>query len=124
MRFFFVLYRDLEYLIAVADLCHFGKASEKCSISQPTLSMQIKKLEEELGIEVFERTNKRVLITPAGKKIIEQARVVLLATEALKELAKQIKDLLGGIFRMGIIPTVGPTSYPTSCLSLKLSLKN
>ena len=104
--------RDLEYLIAVADLGHFGRAAEKCFVSQPSLSIQIKKLEEELGLEIFERTNKRVLITPPGQEIIRQAREVLLAKDALLNLAKQLNDPFAGSFRLGVIPSVGPYLLP------------
>lgn len=104
--------RDLEYLIAVADLGHFGRAAEACFVSQPSLSIQIKKLEEELGLEIFERTNKRVLITPPGQEIIRQAREVLLAKNALLDLAKQLKDPFEGSFRLGVIPSLGPYLLP------------
>jgi LysR family hydrogen peroxide-inducible transcriptional activator len=104
--------RDLEYIIAVADLGHFSKAAEACFVSQPTLSMQIKKLEEELGVEIFERTNKRVMVTPPGQEIIQQAKEVLLSVKDLKDLAQQFKDPWGGVLRLGIIPTLGPYLLP------------
>ncbi|ATN74863.1 LysR substrate-binding domain-containing protein [Coxiella burnetii] len=104
--------RDLKYLLAVADSAHFGKAAEKCFVSQPTLSAQLKKLEEELGVRLFERNNKRVLITPIGQIIAAQVRVILQEVEKLKVLAQNAQDPFAGVFHLGIIPTLGPYLLP------------
>ncbi|MCW5588258.1 MAG: LysR family transcriptional regulator [Legionellales bacterium] len=104
--------RDLKYLIAVAQHQHFGKAAKMCCVSQPTLSAQVKKLEEELGVVIFERTNKSVMITPIGKKIIQQAITTLHNVELLYQLAQQNHDPLAGRLDIGIIPTLGPYVLP------------
>lgn len=116
--------KDLRYLLAVADLKHFGKAAERCHISQPTLSMQLKKLEGEFGVQLFERHHKNVMVTSAGEKIISQARVVLEQVEHLKTLAQQIRDPLSGDFHLGVIPTVGPYLLPHVLPALKRHLPN
>lgn len=105
--------RDLHYLVAVADLQSFIQAAERCFISQPTLSMQIKKLEEELGVQLFERTNKRVISTEVGEAIIASARRIVQETEAIKHIAQAAKDPLAGNLRLGAIPTVSPYIFPS-----------
>lgn len=104
--------RDLRYLVAVAQHRHFGKAAKACFVSQPTLSTQLRKLEEELGVQLFERNNKLVMITVQGKAIIEQAQIVLREVTILKEKAKLSSDPLSGSFKLGIIPTVCPYLLP------------
>jgi len=104
--------RDLKYLVAVDETQHFGKAADRCCVSQPTLSMQLKKLEEELNVQLFERTSKQVLTTEIGKKIIEKARQVLSEIETLKQLAQMAQDPYSGQIRLGIIPTMGPYLLP------------
>lgn len=104
--------RDLKYLIAIADYQHFGKAAEACFVSQPGLSMQIKKLEETLGIQLIERTNKYVLPTEVGQTIIKHARDVISRIDAIQEIAAQAKDPFSGSLRLGIIPTLGPYLLP------------
>ncbi|MBA2655993.1 MAG: DNA-binding transcriptional regulator OxyR [Tatlockia sp.] len=104
--------RDLQYLIAVADYNHFGKAAEACFVSQPALSMQIKKLEDTLGIQLIERSNKRIFFTDIGKIIVEQARDILHRVDNLQTLAKQSKDPLAGELHLGIIPTLAPYLLP------------
>jgi len=104
--------KDLHYLVAVADLHHFGKAAERCHVSQPTLSMQLKKLEETLGVCIFERNQKQVVTTPEGQAIVDQARVVLRETEELRQIALQLRDPGAGKFRLGAIPTLGPYLLP------------
>lgn len=104
--------RDLTYLIAVAETEHFGQAAERCHVSQPTLSMQIKKLEDELGVQLFERTNKSVMVTPVGNALVQQARQVLGEINTLKQIANNAKDPFSGEFRLGIIPTMGPYLLP------------
>ncbi len=104
--------RDLQYLVAVADQQHFGKAAEQCHVSQPTLSMQLKKMEEYLGVQLFERTNKRVMITPTGEKIAERARQVLRDTQEIRDIAKTAQDPYAGEFRLGAFPTLAPYFLP------------
>lgn len=104
--------RDLKYLIAVADHNHFGKAAEACFVSQPALSMQIKKLEESLGVVLIERNNKRIFFTDIGKLIVQQARDILYRVETLQEIANQSKDPFCGELRLGIIPTLAPYLLP------------
>jgi len=100
--------RDLKYLVAVAELRHFGRAAESCHVSQPTLSTQLRKLEEFLGVTLIERNNRQVLLTPIGEKVVEQARAVLRNSDQLVKLAREARDPFGGEFRLGIIPTVAP----------------
>lgn len=104
--------RDLQYLIAVAETHHFGKAAQLCFVSQPTLSGQIKKLEQELGITIFERTNRSVDITPAGEGILQHARLIMEQTDAIKQLAQSFKDPIAGPIRVGAIPTISPYLMP------------
>ncbi len=104
--------RDLQYVIAVADHKHFGEAAKVCCISQPTLSMQIKKLEEELGVILFERTHKNLLITPVGEVLIKQIRQILLEVQNLEHIAQVAQDPFAGQFRLGVIPTLGPYLLP------------
>lgn len=100
--------RDLKYLVAVAELRHFGRAAEACHVSQPTLSTQLRKLEEFLGVTLIERNNRQVLLTPIGEKVVAQARQVLRDSDQLVKLAREARDPFGGEFRLGIIPTVAP----------------
>jgi len=104
--------RDLKYLIAIAEHQHFGKAADACFVSQPTLSMQIKKLEETLGVTLIERTNKSVLFTEIGKTIVAQAQQVLHQAESLKEIARLATNPFSGTLHMGIIPTLAPYLCP------------
>lgn len=104
--------RDLKYLVAVAEHRHFGRAAESCHVAQPTLSTQIRKLEEFLGVTLIERNNRQVLLTPIGEKIVAQASTVLRETDQLVKMAKQARDPFGGEFRLGIIPTVAPYLLP------------
>jgi LysR family hydrogen peroxide-inducible transcriptional activator len=104
--------RDLKYLIAVAETHHFGRAAERCFVSQPTLSGQIKKLEEELKVTIFERTKRSVEITPLGDAIVAQARQVLEQADVLQQLAASHQDPLVGQLRIGAIPTLSPYLMP------------
>lgn len=104
--------RDLRYLVAVAEHKHFGRAAEACFVSQPTLSTQIKKLEEELGVTLIERTNRQVMLTPVGERIVAQAQRVLREVGQMVHIAEEHKDPYGGEFRLGIIPTVAPYLLP------------
>lgn len=103
--------RDLEYLVAVAELRHFGQAAERCGVSQPALSMQIRKLEETLGLAVFER-GKTVLVTAKGEVILAQARRVLLEARRLMALAQELDAPLSGPLTVGAIETLGPYLFP------------
>ena len=104
--------RDLQYLVALADLGHFGKAAEMCFVSQPALSMQIKKLEETLGVKLVERTNKSVVLTDIGIIIAERARNILTQVDELRDIAKAAKDPFSGEIKIGIFPTLAPYLFP------------
>lgn len=104
---------ELKYIVAVARERHFGRAAEACFVSQPTLSVAIKKLEDELNVQIFERGASEVSVTIIGDQIVTQAQRVLEQTFAIKEIAKQGKDPLTGPFRLGVIYTIGPYLLPT-----------
>jgi LysR family hydrogen peroxide-inducible transcriptional activator len=104
--------RDLQYLVAVADHAHFGNAAITCNVSQPALSAQIRKIEDILGVQLFERTNRRVTITPAGYVVANQARVVLEEAAKIGELTRAAHEPLSGTLRLGAIATVGPYLMP------------
>ena len=103
---------ELKYIVAVARERHFGRAAEACFVSQPTLSVAIKKLEDELGVVLFERGGTEVSLTPSGERIVVQAQRVLDEAARVKELAKQGKDPLSGALRVGVIYTIGPYLLP------------
>lgn len=103
---------ELRYLVALAQQRHFGRAAEICYVSQPTLSVAIKKLEDELGVVLFERRRQDISLTPIGQKIVEQAQRVLEEASAIKQLAEQGQDQLKGPLRLGAIYTVGPYLFP------------
>jgi len=103
---------ELRYIIALARERHFGRAAEKCFVSQPTLSVAIKKLEDELGVALFERTSADVTVTPIGAQIVDQAQRVIGETAVIKELAMRGKDQLAAPLRLGAIYTVGPYLLP------------
>ncbi|MFZ9039196.1 MAG: LysR substrate-binding domain-containing protein [Gammaproteobacteria bacterium] len=104
--------RDLKYIIAVAETHHFGKAAARCFVSQPTLSGQIKKLEDELGVAIFERSNRSVEITPIGAELLDRARQILEQADAMVQLAQAYQDPLAGKLRVGAIPTLSPYLAP------------
>ncbi len=104
--------QDSRYVVTLAETRNFARAAEACFVSQPTLSTQIKKLEEELGLALFERTNKRVMPTSAGVELIAQARTVLEEAEKLRQMAQQALDPMAGPLRLGVIPTLGPYLLP------------
>lgn len=104
--------RELHYLVALADKQNFGRAAEHCHVGQPTLSMQLKKLEDYLEITLFERDNHHVRPTPIGEEVIERARIALEAVEEIRGLARQARDPMAGVLRMGVIPTLGPYMLP------------
>ena len=103
---------ELRYVVAVARERHFGHAAESCHISQPTLSVAVRKLEEELGVILFERGPSEVTVTPAGRCIVEQARRVLDEAAVIRQLAAQGQDELAGMLRLGVIYTIGPYLLP------------
>ncbi len=104
---------ELRYIVAVSQKLHFGKAAQACFVSQPTLSIAIKKLEEELGVCLFERSSKNeIRITEIGQQVINQAYIVLQEAQLLSEIAQQGKDPLSGQFKLGVIYTIGPYLLP------------
>lgn len=103
---------ELKYIVAVAREKHFGRAAEACFVAQPTLSVAIKKLEDELGVVIFERGGNEISVTPLGSQIVAQAERVLEQTAAIKEIAKQNKDPLAGPLRLGVIYTIAPYLLP------------
>ncbi|MET3106083.1 LysR family hydrogen peroxide-inducible transcriptional activator [Oxalobacteraceae bacterium GrIS 2.11] len=104
---------ELKYIVAVARHRHFGHAAEACFVAQPTLSVAIKKLEDELGVILFERGGSEISTTAIGAQIVAQAEHVLEQTAAIKKIAKQNNDPLAGVFRLGVIYTIGPYLLPT-----------
>ncbi len=103
---------ELKYIVAVAREKHFGRAAEACHVSQPTLSLAIKKLEEELDVKLFERSASEVAVTPLGQEIVRQAQSVLEQAAEIREIAKRGKDPLAGPIRLGVIYTIGPYLLP------------
>jgi len=103
---------ELRYIVAVARERHFGRAAEACFVSQPTLSVAVKKLEEELDVKIFERGGNEVSVTPLGEALVRQAQVVIEQAAAVKEIAKSGKDPLSGPLKLGIIYTIGPYLLP------------
>ena len=103
---------ELRYIVAVARERHFGRAAEACFVSQPTLSVAIKKLEEELEVKIFERGASEVTVTPLGEALVRQAQVVIEQAQSLREIAKRGQDPLSGPLRLGIIYTIGPYLLP------------
>lgn len=114
--------QQLEYILAVDTYRHFAKAAEHCRVTQPTLSMMIQKLEDELGIKLFDRNAQPVRPTPAGKKVIEQARNVLYQASLIKDIVSEEEQSLKGTFRLAVLPTIAPYLLPR--FFLKLSEKN
>src|SRR6476646_2671707 len=104
--------RDLEYLVSVADHEHFGKAAAACHVSQPALSARIRKVEDIVGVQLFERSNRSVAITPHGRAVVDQARVVLEEAQKIAEITGKVQRPLGGSLRLGLIATVGPYLMP------------
>lgn len=103
---------QLEYIVALDDLRHFAAAADKCFVTQPTLSMQVKKLEEDLGVVIFDRRRQPLEPTAMGAKIIEQARATLAASGRIKELIREERQVVSGHFNIGIIPTLAPYLLP------------
>lgn len=113
---------ELRYLVALDRERHFGRAADRCFVSQPTLSVAIRKLEDQLGVILFERNRNEARPTPVGERIIEQARRVLAEAATLENLAQQGKDELSGVLRLGVIYTVGPYLLPRLIPRLRKAL--
>ena len=111
--FYLMTLTELRYIVAVAQKNHFGKAAQACFVSQPTLSIAIKKLEQELEVKLFERSSKNeIRVTEIGQQIVDQAKVVLQEAQLLQEISEQGKDPLSGQFKLGVIYTIGPYLLP------------
>ncbi len=104
--------RDLEYLVALAEHRHFGRAAAACYVSQPTLSTQLKKLESELGVDLIERGPRSVLLSPAGEKVVARARLILGEAQGIRGIARQARDPRSGTLRLGLFPTLAPYLLP------------
>jgi LysR family hydrogen peroxide-inducible transcriptional activator len=111
-------FQELRFLVALAQHRHFGHASQSVHVSQPTLSIAIKKLEEELGVVIFERNKNDVRITPLGKEIVKRAKHILTEVEGIKEIAKSDQDQLSGVLKLGAIYTIGPYLLPSLIMGL------
>jgi LysR family hydrogen peroxide-inducible transcriptional activator len=114
--------KDLRYLVAVADERHFGRAAAKCFVSQPTLSAQLRKLEESLGVQLIERRPRRVTLTQAGEEIAQRARSMLETGDAIVMVAQTRRDPLAGQLRLALLPTIGPYLLPQIALKLRKAL--
>ncbi len=104
--------QQLEYILAVDQYRHFAKAAEHCHVTQPTLSMMIQKMEDELDIKIFDRSQQPVIPTPTGRKIIEQARTVIYETNRIKEIVVEEQKSLSGVFQLAVLPTIAPYLLP------------
>jgi LysR family hydrogen peroxide-inducible transcriptional activator len=104
--------RALQYFVKLADLRHFSKAAEACFVSQPTLSTQIKKLEEELGVQLVERSPKNIMLTPVGEEIADRARLVLSDIDQIRAVARRSGNPADGVLRLGLFPTLAPYFLP------------
>ncbi len=104
--------RAIQYLVTLAEVRHFSRAAERCHVSQPTLSTQIRKLEEELGVQLVERHPRQVMLTPVGEEIVERGRTVLGEIEAMRAISRRSRDPHGGTVRIGIFPTLAPYLLP------------
>jgi LysR family transcriptional regulator, hydrogen peroxide-inducible genes activator len=114
--------RDLRYLLAVAEHGHFGRAAEACGISQPTLSVQVRKLEDLLGVALFERASKTVTPTVACERLLDHVRAAVAEADAILAVARDLRDPLAGRFRLGIIPTLAPYLLPLVFAPLREAL--
>ncbi len=103
---------QLQYVLAVAEHRNFTLAAEKCFVTQPTLSMQIQKVEEDLGVQIFDRSKKPIQLTQIGQKIVNQAKNIVNEADRIRDIVDQQKGFVGGEFRLGIIPTIMPTLLP------------
>ncbi|MFT7567308.1 MAG: LysR family hydrogen peroxide-inducible transcriptional activator, partial [Pseudoalteromonas distincta] len=111
--------KDFEYVKAIAQYKHFRKAANACFVSQPTLSGQVKKLEHELGVTLFDRSTKQVTLTAKGERLLTQIEIILEQTQILKELAATSNEPLQGKLTIGIIPTIAPYLLPALLTSMK-----
>jgi LysR family hydrogen peroxide-inducible transcriptional activator len=111
--------RQLQYVVAVADSLSFRKAAERCHVSQPSLSAQLAQMEDALGVRLFERNRRRVLVTEAGREIVERGRLILRETDDLVALARGSSDPLSRTLRIGVIPTVSPYLLPRLTAALR-----
>jgi LysR family hydrogen peroxide-inducible transcriptional activator len=114
--------KDLRYLVAVADQRHFGRAAARCFVSQPTLSAQLKKLEQALGVQLVERAPNNVSLTPAGEEIVARARRIIEASDEVVALARSQRDPLAGRLRVALLPTIGPYLLPRVAPAIKKRL--
>src|SRR5579863_9374720 len=114
--------KDLRYLVAVADQRHFGRAAARCFVSQPTLSAQLKKLEQSLGVQLIERAPNNVSLTEAGVEIVARARRIIEASEEVVALARSQRDPLAGKLRVALLPTIGPYLLPHVMRAVRKSL--
>src|ERR1700686_1462314 len=122
--------QQLRFLCALAEQCHFGRAAEGCAVTQSTLSAGIKELEGRLGVTLFERSHRHVILTPLGEEIATRARRLLVDAEELVGFARNAQEMLSGPLRFGVIPTVGPGVLPslvdhlgTAPANLRLSVR-
>jgi LysR family hydrogen peroxide-inducible transcriptional activator len=114
--------KDLRYLVAVADTRHFGRAAAKCFVSQPTLSAQLRKLEEYLGVQLIERRPRKIMLTEAGEEVALRARSMLESGDAIVKTALTRRDPLAGQVRLGVLPTIGPYLLPRVALKIRKAL--
>src|SRR5207302_1294573 len=114
--------KDLRYLVAVADLRHFGRAAARCFVSQPTLSAQLKKLEQSLGLQLVERAPNDVSLTAAGEEIVARARRIIEASDEVVALARSQRDPLAGPLRLALLPTIGPYLLPRVAPAIRRAL--
>ena len=111
---------QLQYVLAVAEHKNFTLAAEKCFVTQPTLSMQIQKVQEELNIQIFNRSKKQIHQTEIGQKIVNQAKNIVNEADRMQDIVEQQKGFIGGEFRLGIIPTIMPTLLPMFLNNFKI----
>ena len=116
--------RDLRYFVILAETKHFGEAAKRCFVSQPTLSMQIKKLEEDLGVLLFERSNKQVFLSDQGSSLLPIAKQILILVDELKDTSRYLNDPFSGELRLGAIPTLAPYLLPKVMPALKNHFPN
>ena len=114
--------KDLRYLVAVAELRHFGRAAARCFVSQPTLSAQLKKLEQSLGLQLIERAPNNVSLTAAGEQIVARARRIIEASDEVVALARTQRDPLAGPLRLALLPTIGPYLLPRVAPAIRRAL--
>ena len=114
--------KDLQYLVALADEKHFGRAAQKSFVSQPTLSAQLKKLEDYLGVQLIERNPKKVTLTEAGEQIVARARRIIEASDEVVALARTHRDPLAGKLRLALLPTIGPYLLPRVSREIRKAL--